>query len=85
MSDKPAFQGVLRILLAPVSVSVRIADATFHAVGGGDLGSVLGFTFAAAFSILSYIVIPSVLLVLAARWNSRLRRTTQSHADCHDA
>jgi len=85
MSDKPVFQAVFRVLLAPVSLSVRIADATFHAVGGGDLGSVLGFTFAAAFSILSYIVIPSVLLVLAARWNSRLRRTTQSHADCHDA
>jgi len=72
MSDKPVLQAVFRVLLAPVSVSVRIADATFHGVGGGSLGSLLGFTFAAVFSILSYIVVPSVLLVVAVRW---IRRT----------
>ena len=72
MSDKPVLQAVFRVLLAPVSVSVRIADATFHGVGGGSLGSLLGFTFAAVFSILSYIVVPSVLLVVAVRW---VRRT----------
>jgi len=72
ISDKPALQAIFRFLLAPVSVSVRIADGTFHAIGGGSLGSLLAFALAAIFSILSYIVFPSVLLVVPVRW---VRRT----------
>jgi hypothetical protein len=71
ISDKPLLRAVFRVLLVPIDISVRVADLAFHAVGGGNFGSILGFVFAAIISTLSYIVIPTALSVFAIRWAKR--------------
>jgi hypothetical protein len=67
ISDKPWLRAVFRILLMPVSISVRAADLTFNAIGGGNFGSVIAFLFAAMISTLAYVV----FLILAIRLSWR--------------
>jgi len=71
ISDKPLLRAVFRVLLVPIDIAVRVADLAFHAAGGGDFGSILGFILAAIISILSYVVIPTALSVFAIRWAKR--------------
>lgn len=67
ISDKPWLRAVFRILLMPVSISVRTADLVFNAIGGGNFGSVIAFLFAAMVSILAYMVSPILAIRLAWR------------------
>ncbi len=76
ISDKPLLRAVFRVLLVPIDISVRVADLAFHAVGGENFGSILGFAVAAIIAVLSYVMIPTALLVFAIRW--AMRRWSQS-------
>lgn len=69
ISDKPWLRAIFRILLVPVSASVRAADLTFNAIGGGNFGSVIAFLFAATISILAYVALPILAIRLA--WKHR--------------
>jgi hypothetical protein len=67
ISDKPWLRAVFRILLIPVSISVRAADLTFNTSEGGNFGSVIAFLFAAMISTLAYVALPILVIRLTSR------------------
>jgi len=71
ITGSEALRVLFRILMLPLVGIVDLAAISFESLGGSDLASVIAFVIAALLAISVYVVLPLLLLTLAAR---RIRR-----------
>lgn len=81
ISGSESLRALFRLLLTPIVLIVHVTSFIFNGLGGGDLGAIVGFLAAALLSILTYVLLPVLLMIRAVtfvhRWVS-LRRSCGS-------